>query len=95
MAQWSAVLACIVDALLLLCCVGMETCCATFRGEQRLRVFGNRVLRGTCGPEWGKEQETGENYMMVSFIIGSNVRHPRCVLYNSKGLGMLTLTVDS
>jgi len=24
----------------------------------------------------------------------SNVRHPRCVLYNSKGLGMLTLTVE-
>jgi len=24
----------------------------------------------------------------------SNVRHPRCVLYNSKQLGMLTLTVE-
>jgi len=24
----------------------------------------------------------------------SNVRHPRCVLYNSKGLGMLTLKVE-
>jgi len=25
----------------------------------------------------------------------SNVRHPRCVLYNSKELGMLTLTVEN
>jgi hypothetical protein len=26
--------------------------------------------------------------------INSNVRHPLCVLYDSKGLGMLTLTVE-
>jgi len=26
--------------------------------------------------------------------VGSNVRHPRCVLHNSKQLGMLTLTVE-
>jgi len=26
--------------------------------------------------------------------VGSNVRHPRCVLYNSMQLGMLTLTVE-
>ena len=30
---------------------GYETWSATFRGEQRLRVFENRVLREMVGPE--------------------------------------------
>jgi len=34
--------------------------------------------------------------MLLSNFVNyvSNARHPRCVLYNSKQLGMLTLTVE-
>ena len=32
--------------------------------------------------------------LVMDWRSSSNVRHPRCVLYNSKQLGMLTLTVE-
>jgi len=37
--------------------------------EHRLKVFGNRVLRKIFGPKKEGWQETGENYIMRSFII--------------------------
>jgi len=36
----------------------------------------------------------GNTNNIVMGTSDSNVRHPRCVLYNSKELGMLTLTVE-
>jgi hypothetical protein len=37
---------------------GLETWCLTFREEQILRVFENRVLRGIFGPK--RDEVTGE-----------------------------------
>jgi hypothetical protein len=37
---------------------GCETWSLTLREEHRLRVFENRVLRGTFGPKW--DEVTGE-----------------------------------
>jgi hypothetical protein len=40
----------------------------TSRGEQRLRVFEDRVLRKAFGPNGKKGQETGEKYITKSFM---------------------------
>jgi hypothetical protein len=41
----------------------------TFNEEHKLRVFKNRVLSNILGLGGRKLQETGENYIMTSFII--------------------------
>jgi len=40
------------------------------------------------------EQQDGQIYDTPMNPTVAIVRHPHCVLYNSKGLGMLTLTVE-
>ena len=40
------------------CLYGCETCSLTLRDERTLRVFENRVLRGTFGPK--RDEVTGE-----------------------------------
>jgi hypothetical protein len=39
------------------------------RGECKLRVFENRVLRRIFGSKRAKEQGSGENYIVRSLII--------------------------
>jgi len=39
-------------------CVGVKTWSLTLRKEHRLKVFGNRVLRGIFGPK--RDEVTGE-----------------------------------
>jgi hypothetical protein len=46
---------------------GCETWSLTLREEHRLRVFGNRVLRGMFGPKG--DEVTGQISIMGSFII--------------------------
>jgi len=41
-----------------------------------------------------RERHTSRRKFYNEKFHNSNVRHPRCVLYNSKELGMLTLTVE-
>jgi hypothetical protein len=36
---------------------GCSTWSLKLREERRLRVFGNRVLRGMCRPNWDKETQ--------------------------------------
>jgi hypothetical protein len=51
------------------CLYGCETWSLTLREEHRLRVFENRVLRGTFGPKRDEVRENGESCTMGSFII--------------------------
>jgi hypothetical protein len=45
--------------------MGVKLGLSHWGGEHRLRVFENRVLRGT----WGAERGTGEKYIMRGFVV--------------------------
>jgi hypothetical protein len=55
---------------------GCETWTLTLREESRLRVFGNRVLRGIFGLK--RDEVTGEwrNFIVRSFMVNT----PRAIL---------------
>jgi len=49
---------------------GSETWSPTLREERRLRVFENRVLGKIFGPKRDEVTGNGENYIMMSLVIG-------------------------
>jgi len=49
---------------------GSETWSLTLREERRLRVFENRALRKIFGPKRDEVTGNGENYIMMSLVIG-------------------------
>jgi hypothetical protein len=54
--------------ILLVVLHGYETWSVTLREEHRLTVFKNLVVRKISGAKRGEEQDTGENYILVSLI---------------------------
>jgi hypothetical protein len=50
-------------------CLVCGTWSLTLRGERRLRVFENRVLRRIFGPKGDEVTGNGETYLMTSLMI--------------------------
>jgi hypothetical protein len=48
---------------------GCGTWYVTLREEHRLTLFENRSLRRIFGPNWDEMIETGENCVILSFVV--------------------------